>query len=121
MTLRPASSSSACHPGACHVAANEPPQPWTRTTGSVRTAGTVARRRPPTDSLLRLSGDPMRFLNDLTPAFELTYNDVFMVPSLSDVPSRLDVDLSTTDGLGMTLPIVVANMTAVAGRRMAET
>src|ERR1700709_1766941 len=52
---------------------------------------------------------------------ELTYNDVFMVPRRSDVTSRDDVDLSTTDGTGATIPIVVANMTAVAGRRMAET
>ena len=63
----------------------------------------------------------MRFLTDTAPPFDLTYNDVFMVPSLSDVPSRLDVDLTTPDGIGTTLPIVVANMTAVAGRRMAET
>jgi IMP dehydrogenase len=63
----------------------------------------------------------MRFLTDTPPPFELTYNDVFMVPSLSDVPSRLDVDLATPDGVGTTLPMVVANMTAVAGRRMAET
>jgi len=62
----------------------------------------------------------MRFLNDPS-AFDLTYNDVFMVPSLSAVASRLDVDLSTPDGLGTTIPVVVANMTAVAGRRMAET
>ena len=44
-----------------------------------------------------------------------------MVPSLSAVPSRFDVDLTTPDGLGTTIPVVVANMTAVAGRRMAET
>jgi IMP dehydrogenase len=62
----------------------------------------------------------MQFLND-TPPYDLTYNDVFMVPSLSSVPSRFDVDLSTPDGLGTTIPVVVANMTAVAGRRMAET
>ena len=63
----------------------------------------------------------MRFLNDIRPPHELTYNDVFMVPSLNEVPSRLDVDLSTPDRIGTSLPIVVANMTAVAGRRMAET
>lgn len=63
----------------------------------------------------------MRFVNDLTPQYDLTYSDVFMVPSLSDVRSRLDVDLTTPDGLGTTIPVVVANMTAVAGRRMAET
>ncbi|HEY4333062.1 MAG TPA: GuaB1 family IMP dehydrogenase-related protein [Ilumatobacteraceae bacterium] len=62
----------------------------------------------------------MRFLNDIPP-YDLTYSDVFMVPSLSSVPSRFDVDLRTPDQLGMTIPIVVANMTAVAGRRMAET
>lgn len=63
----------------------------------------------------------MRFLSDTPPPYDLTYNDVFMVPSLSSVNSRLDVDLTTTDGVGTTIPIVVANMTAVAGRRMAET
>jgi IMP dehydrogenase len=55
------------------------------------------------------------------PAYDLTYNDVFIVPGRSDVASRFDVDLSTSDGSGTTIPVVVANMTAVAGRRMAET
>ncbi|MGL5928101.1 MAG: IMP dehydrogenase, partial [Dermatophilaceae bacterium] len=63
----------------------------------------------------------MRFLNDLQPQLDLTYDDVFMVPNRSGVSSRLDVDLSTADGTGTTIPIVVANMTAIAGRRMAET
>ena len=63
----------------------------------------------------------MKFLNDLLPSHDLTYSDVFMVPSRSDVTSRFDVDLSTEDGTGTTLPLVVANMTAIAGRRMAET
>jgi IMP dehydrogenase len=62
----------------------------------------------------------MRMLHP-DPGFDLTYDDVFMVPSLSGVPSRLDVDLTTTDGIGTSVPVVVANMTAVAGRRMAET
>jgi IMP dehydrogenase len=62
----------------------------------------------------------VRFI-DPAPPFELTYDDVFMVPARSDVGSRFDVDLSTVDGSGATIPIVVANMTAVAGRRMAET
>src|ERR1700685_2470852 len=44
-----------------------------------------------------------------------------MVPSRSGVGSRLDVELATTDGSGATIPIVTANMTAVSGRRMAET
>ncbi len=63
----------------------------------------------------------MRFLADVPPPYELTYNDVFVVPRRSDVTSRLDVDLTTPDGIGTSVPIVVANMTAVAGRRMAET
>jgi IMP dehydrogenase len=63
----------------------------------------------------------VHFLNDLAPQFDLTYDDVFMVPNRSSVTSRLDVDLSTTDGTGTTIPLVVANMTAIAGRRMAET
>ena len=66
----------------------------------------------------------MRFLLDgseTTPAYDLTYDDVFMVPSRSALTSRLDVDLTTNDGTGTTIPIVVANMTAIAGRRMAET
>ncbi|TRY18839.1 GuaB1 family IMP dehydrogenase-related protein [Tessaracoccus rhinocerotis] len=62
----------------------------------------------------------MRFLNE-TPAHDLTYSDVFMVPGRSDVTSRLDVDLTSTDGLATPLPLVAANMTAVSGRRMAET
>jgi IMP dehydrogenase len=62
----------------------------------------------------------MRFLGS-QPPYDLTYSDVFMVPSLSSVPSRFDVDLSTPDRLGTTIPVVVSNMTAVAGRRMAET
>jgi IMP dehydrogenase len=63
----------------------------------------------------------VRFLDDTVASYDLTYDDVFMVPRRSAVGSRLDVDLSTRDGSGTTIPIVVANMTAVAGRRMAET
>jgi IMP dehydrogenase len=63
----------------------------------------------------------MRFLDGQPPPYDLTYNDVFIVPGRSEVASRFDVDLSTLDGSGTTIPVVVANMTAVAGRRMAET
>jgi IMP dehydrogenase len=63
----------------------------------------------------------MRFLPGQEPTHDLTYDDVFLVPSRSDVTSRFDVDLSSDDGTGTTVPIVVANMTAVSGRRMAET
>jgi IMP dehydrogenase len=63
----------------------------------------------------------VRFLDDHRPGHDLTYDDVFLVPSRSDVASRFAVELSTVDGSGTTIPLVVANMTAVAGRRMAET
>src|SRR6185369_535915 len=62
----------------------------------------------------------MRFLSD-PPSYDLTYDDVFMVPSRSAVESRMAVDLTTSDDIGTTIPVLVANMTAVAGRRMAET
>ena len=61
----------------------------------------------------------MHFLQQ--PGYELTYEDVFLMPQRSAVDSRRLVDLSTVDGTGTTIPVVVANMTAVAGRRMAET
>ncbi|HYB36946.1 MAG TPA: GuaB1 family IMP dehydrogenase-related protein [Mycobacterium sp.] len=63
----------------------------------------------------------MRFLDGHRPGYDLTYDDVFIMPNRSEVASRFDVDLSTHDGSGATIPVVVANMTAVAGRRMAET
>jgi IMP dehydrogenase len=61
----------------------------------------------------------VRFLTE--PVHDLAYSDVFLVPSKSSLGSRLDVDLTTCDGSGATVPVIVANMTAVAGRRMAET
>jgi IMP dehydrogenase len=63
----------------------------------------------------------VRFLSGQPPVHEATYSDVFLVPCASSVASRLDVDLATSDGSGTTIPVVVANMTAVSGRRMAET
>jgi IMP dehydrogenase len=63
----------------------------------------------------------VRFLHDAAPPHDLTYDDVFMVPRHSAVASRYDVDLATSDGTGATLPLVVSNMTAIAGKRMAET
>lgn len=63
----------------------------------------------------------MRFLEGHSPQHDLTFDDVFLLPNRSAVSSRLDVDLSTVDGSGTTLPLVAANMTAVSGRRMAET
>ncbi|HYO57631.1 GuaB1 family IMP dehydrogenase-related protein [Archangium sp.] len=63
----------------------------------------------------------MRFLNDQKSPYDLTYSDIFMVPGRSEVGSRLDVDLTPADRLGTTIPVVVSNMTAVSGKRMAET
>ncbi|MDR0958850.1 MAG: GuaB1 family IMP dehydrogenase-related protein [Propionibacteriaceae bacterium] len=62
----------------------------------------------------------MRLLKEL-PGYDLTYADVFMAPSRSSVTSRYDVDLTSTDGLALPTPLIAANMTAVSGRRMAET
>ncbi|WP_026163002.1 GuaB1 family IMP dehydrogenase-related protein [Kribbella catacumbae] len=63
----------------------------------------------------------MRFIRGQAPEQDLTFNDVFLVPNRSAVQSRLDVELATHDGSGASIPIVAANMTAVSGRRMAET
>ena len=43
----------------------------------------------------------MRFY-ETTPTHDLTYSDVFMVPSRSSVTSRLDVSLAPGDGTGRT-------------------
>ena len=56
-----------------------------------------------------------------SPAHDLTYSDVFLVPSRSDVTSRLDVSLAPDDGTGATIPIVSANMNSVTGQRLAAT
>src|SRR5581483_1004039 len=63
----------------------------------------------------------MKFLNNQPPMYDLTYSDVFLVPSKSNLESRFAVDTTPIDGTGATIPIVVSNMTAVAGKRMAET
>lgn len=63
----------------------------------------------------------MRFLDGHRPSHDLTYEDAFLVPARSAVTSRLDVVLDSPDGSGTTVPLVAANMTAVSGRRMAET
>jgi IMP dehydrogenase len=53
------------------------------------------------------------------PKHDLTYSDVFLVPSRSGVKSRLDVSLEPRDGTGATIPIVSANMNSVTGPRLA--
>ncbi|HEY0261083.1 MAG TPA: GuaB1 family IMP dehydrogenase-related protein [Lacisediminihabitans sp.] len=58
---------------------------------------------------------------ETTPRHDLTYSDVFLVPSHSEVGSRLSVSLAPRDGTGMTIPIVSANMNSVTGPRLAAT
>ncbi|WP_375384787.1 GuaB1 family IMP dehydrogenase-related protein [uncultured Microbacterium sp.] len=55
------------------------------------------------------------------PALDLTYSDVFLVPRRSAVTSRLDVDLSPSDGTTARIPLVSANMNSVTGPRLAAT
>ncbi|MDJ0323855.1 GuaB1 family IMP dehydrogenase-related protein [Cryobacterium sp. PH31-AA6] len=53
------------------------------------------------------------------PSHDLTYSDVFLVPSQSGIRSRLDVSLAPGDGTGATIPVVSANMNSVTGPRLA--
>lgn len=62
----------------------------------------------------------MRFY-ETSPVHDLTYSDVFLVPSRSAVRSRLDVSLAPGDGTAATIPIVSANMNSVTGPRLAAT
>jgi IMP dehydrogenase len=64
----------------------------------------------------------MRFYDHVAQAtHDLTYSDVFLVPSRSNVTSRLDVSLATGDGTGAQIPLVAANMNSVTGPRLAAT
>ena len=63
----------------------------------------------------------MRFLDDVRPAATSPTTTCSWCRAARPWPAGYDVDLATADGTGTTLPLVVANMTAVAGRRMAET
>ncbi len=54
-----------------------------------------------------------------SPAVDLTYSDVFLVPRRSAVTSRLEVDLAPQDGTPATLPLVASNMNSVTGPRLA--
>jgi IMP dehydrogenase len=62
----------------------------------------------------------MRFY-ETSPSHDLTYSDVFLVPSRSAVGSRLDVSLAPHDGTAASIPIVSANMNSVTGPRLAAT
>jgi IMP dehydrogenase len=58
---------------------------------------------------------------ETAPQHDLTYSDVFLVPSRSGVTSRLDVSLAPGDGTAASIPIVSANMNSVTGPRLAAT
>lgn len=58
---------------------------------------------------------------ETSPSHDLTYSDVFLVPSRSGVNSRLDVSLAAGDGTESSIPLVSANMNSVTGPRLAAT
>ena len=63
----------------------------------------------------------MRFLHpERDERLELALDDVFIVPGYFDGSTRLETDLSPVDFPGSSLPLVSANMSAVTGKRMAQ-
>ena len=63
----------------------------------------------------------MQFLHPERDAqLELALDDVFIVPGYFDGSTRLETDLSPVDFPGSSLPLVSANMSAVTGKRMAQ-
>lgn len=58
---------------------------------------------------------------ETAPQHDLTYSDVFLLPSHSSVHSRLNVSLAVADSTGATIPIVSSNMNSVTGPRLAAT
>jgi len=63
----------------------------------------------------------MKFLNNYDYNYDLTFSDVFLTPNYSEIDTRFDVNLITPDKIGTNIPLVIANMNAIAGKRMAET
>ena len=63
----------------------------------------------------------MQFLHpERDEQLELALDDVFIVPGYFDGSTRLQTDLSPVDFPGSSLPLVSANMSAVTGKRMAQ-
>ncbi|MEV8255115.1 GuaB1 family IMP dehydrogenase-related protein [Rhodoglobus sp. NPDC076762] len=56
---------------------------------------------------------------ETTPTHDLTYSDVFLVPSHSSVGSRMSVSLAPGDGTSATIPLIASNMNSVTGPRLA--
>lgn len=63
----------------------------------------------------------MKFNNPWYENEELAYEDVFLFQNYFEGKSRLEMDVVPEISLNTHIPIVVANMNAVAGKRMAET
>ncbi|MCK9466756.1 MAG: GuaB1 family IMP dehydrogenase-related protein [Candidatus Absconditabacterales bacterium] len=63
----------------------------------------------------------MKFNNSIYENEELTYQDVFLFQNYFEGRSRFEIDVKPTNSFGTEIPIVVANMNAIAGKRMAET
>ena len=63
----------------------------------------------------------MKFANPRYIDEELTYEDVFLFQDYFDGKSRLDADVKPFVDIGSTIPMIISNMNAVAGKRMAET
>jgi IMP dehydrogenase len=64
----------------------------------------------------------MRFLHpERDASLELTLDEVFVVPGYFEGKSRAEVDLTPSDFVGGSHPVVAANMNAVTGKRLAET
>jgi len=63
----------------------------------------------------------MKFNNPLYENEELAYEDVFLFQNYFQGKSRFEMNVKPEFSLNTNIPIVVANMNAVAGKRMAET
>ena len=63
----------------------------------------------------------MKFNNSIYENEELTYQDVFLFQNYFEWRSRFEIDVKPTNSFWTEIPIVVANMNAIAGKRMAET
>ncbi len=63
----------------------------------------------------------MKFNNPWYENEELAYEDVFLFQNYFEGKSRFEMEVQPEFSLNTTIPIVVANMNAVAGKRMAET
>src|SRR3712207_2079851 len=62
----------------------------------------------------------MRFYGN-TSGDDLTYSDVFLVPSRSSVTSRLEVDDAPDDCTGVTTPVAASIINPVSGPVLAAT